>query len=535
MERNAVRVFIDVFGLLSVVVILASLVIYLTVKSLLIYAAVGLLVGMVCLLIYIALSFERLSAFFTRQSTKYGLNLLVTVIVLLVIIGLVEVISARHNKRFDLTLEKMHTLSPLTKKVLKALDKEVKVIVFYQRDQIFEFRDLLKQYRDETNKISFQFFNLDQNPGRAKEYRIGSYGGTVVESQEKRRTFNYCTEENVTNGIISVTREEEEVVYFLKGHGERDFKSLDDREGYSKISSALEMEGYTVRSLLLLREKKVPEDASVLIVSGPKEEFLPTELQSISDYLLKGGRVLFMVDPYTVPGLVNYLKDYNILVGKNMVVDKESKLFAGDIFSPVVPLYRRHSITQNFDVATVFPLVCSVEVIDPSKSDKVDAKPLAQTTPGSWAETNRESIKQGKVYFQEWEDKKGPVSVVAVAEVYGKAEKKTKEESVDEEEKKKEEVPRGRMVVCGDSDFASNLYFTVLGNKDFFLNIINWLAEAEELISIRHKRKFETYPFSPLFLTENQKKVVFWFSVVIQPLLVLSIGIFIYARRKIRG
>ncbi len=200
------RIFLNVFGLLSVVVILASLVIYLTVDSLLTYAASGLLVGLVCLLIYVAVSFERLSAYFSRQSTKYGLNMLITVTVLLVIIGLVEVISARHNKRFDLTEEGMLTLSPLTKKVLKALNEEVSIIVFYQRDQNFEFRDLLKQYKDETGKISCQFFNLDQNPGRAKEYRVSSYGAIVVESRNKRRTYNYCTEENITNGIITVTQ-----------------------------------------------------------------------------------------------------------------------------------------------------------------------------------------------------------------------------------------------------------------------------------------------------------------------------------------
>ena len=531
------RIFLNVFGLLSVVVILASLVIYLTVDSLLTYAAIGLLVGMVCLLIYVAVSFERLSAYFTRQSTKYGLNMLITVTVLLVIIGLVEVISARHNKRFDLTAEGMLTLSPLTKKVLKALNEEVSIIVFYQRDQNFEFRDLLKQYRDETDKISYQFFNLDQNPGRAKEYRVSSYGAIVVESRNKRRTYNYCTEDNVTNGIISVTREKEEVVYFLKGHGESDCTNTDEKEGYSRACSALETEGYTVRSLLLLRKEDVPEDASVLIIAGPEENFLPAELKAISDYVARGGKVLFMVDPYTVPNVVNYLKSYNILVGANMVVDKESKLFAGDVFSPVVPYYRKHPITQGFDTATVFPLVCSVEPVDPPQSDDVDAKSLARTTPESWAEMDIDSIKKGEVYFQEWEDAKGPISVVAIAEVYGKAKENVQEreaEKEDQNEKETKEVPKGQIIVCGDSDFARNIYITILGNKDFFLNMVNWLAEAEELISVRHKKE-EAYPFSPLFLTENQKKVVFWFSVVVQPLLILSIGIFIYTRRKTRG
>jgi len=238
-----------------------------------------------------------------------------------------------------------------------------------------------------------------------------------------------------------------------------------------------------------------------------------------------------MLDPYSAPGLVTFLKSYNIMVGDNMVVDKESKLLAGDVFSPVVPLYGRHPITLDFDAATVFPLVTSVEPIDPPVNDRADVKPLALTTPESWAETNRESIKQGAVYFQEWEDKKGPVSIAMVGEL------STARQATDMAGAGAGPVktaPPGRMVVCGDSDFASNLYFTVLGNKDFFLNIVSWLAEAEELISIRHKKE-ESYPFSPLFLTENQKTLLFWCSVVLQPLIILSIGIVVYVRRKMRG
>ena len=172
----------------------------------------------------------------------------------------------------------------------------------------------------------------------------------------------------------------------------------------------------------------------------------------------------------------------------------------------------------------------------PRKSKDSIAKSLGRTSPESWGEVNRESIKKGEVYFQEWEDKKGPVSIAAVAEIYGSAQQYPKEEGSDEcvSEEVKEKVPQGRIVVCGDSDFASNLYINVLGNKDFFLNIVNWLAEKEELISLRRK-KDETSPFSPLFLTDNQQKVIFWCAVIIQPLLILCVGIIIYVRRRIRG
>jgi len=520
-----------IFGILSAVLILVSMVVYLTADSLLTPAAIGLLAGMVCLLIYIAVSFQELSLFFTRQSTRQGLNLLVYALVILAMIGIVEVIAARHNKRFDLTAEKSLSLAPLTRKVLRELNRAVKVTVFYQRDQIFEFRDLLKQYGNETDRITYQFFNLDQNPGMAKEYRVGSYGGTVVESGVKRKNFNYCTEENITNGIITVTRDKQAVVYFLVGHGESDSESPDKREGYSQARTALTTEGYAAKSLLLVREGAVPADASVVVVNGPRQEISEGELRALADYLVRGGRILFLIDPYTVPGLVTFLKDYNVLVGANMVVDKESKLVAGDIFSPVVPLYAKHPITLDFEVATVFPLVSSVEVMDPPTNEKFVVNPLALTTEESWAETSRESIKQGAVYFQEWEDKKGPVSIAVVGEFTPVA---RGEDAKDAAEDKPGTPPPGRMIVCGDSDFANNLYFTVLGNKDFFLNMVGWLAEAEELISIRHKKE-ETTPFSPLFLTENQKQLMFWLSTVVLPLIILSIGIVVYVRRKLRG
>ena len=521
-----------IFGILSAAVILVSLVVYLTADSLLTPAAIGLLAGMVCLLIYIAASFQELSLFFGRQSTRQGLNLLVYALVILAIIGIVEVIASRHNKRFDLTAEKSLSLSPLSRKVLRELDREVTVTVFYQRDQVFEFRDLLKQYGNETDRITYRFFNLDQNPAMAKEYRVASYGGTVVESGGKRKNFNYCTEENITNGIIIVTRDKQSVVYFLAGHGESDSESPDKREGYSQARTALTAEGYEVKSLLLVRESSVPADASVVIVNGPRQEIFQGELRALADYLVRGGRILFLIDPYTVPGLVEFLKDYNVLVGANMVVDKESKLVAGDVFSPVVPLYRKHPITIDFEVATVFPLVSSVEVMDPPRNENFIANPLALTTEDSWAETSRESIKQGAVYFQEWEDKKGPVSIAVVGEFRPAG--KNADVQGEAEDKAKAAPPAGRMIVCGDSDFANNLYFTVLGNKDFFLNMVGWLAEAEELISIRHKKE-ETTPFSPLFLTDNQKQLMFWLSTVALPLVILIIGIVVYARRKMRG
>ena len=86
----------------------------------------------------------------------------------------------------------------------------------------------------------------------------------------------------------------------------------------------------------------------------------------------------------------------------------------------------------------------------------------------------------------------------------------------------------GKILVTGDSDFASNKFLKVLGNKDFMLNMLNWLAEENILISIRKKEPGLT----PLLLTAVQGKIVFWLSVVIVPSLLLVTGIGVTARRR---
>ena len=85
----------------------------------------------------------------------------------------------------------------------------------------------------------------------------------------------------------------------------------------------------------------------------------------------------------------------------------------------------------------------------------------------------------------------------------------------------------GKILVTGDSDFASNKFMKG-GNKDFLLNMLNWLAEEHILISVRRKEPGMT----PLLLTAVQGKTVFWLSVVIVPSLLLVMGLGITARRR---
>lgn len=163
------------------------------------------------------------------------------------------------------------------------------------------------------------------------------------------------------------------------------------------------------------------------------------------------------------------------------------------------------------------PLIRSVDVREDLSPD-VDVKTLARSGPGSYAKSDKKMIEKGLFDFERGKDRRGPVPVMAVAT-----------------------LPTGRdgsetakLVVIGGSTFVNNMYVNLLGNKDLFLNTVNWLAGEEKLISIRPKEK-QLYPFSFLFLTDRQMRIIFLTTVVIQPALVLIIGLIVYVRRRIRG
>ena len=78
-----------------------------------------------------------------------------------------------------------------------------------------------------------------------------------------------------------------------------------------------------------------------------------------------------------------------------------------------------------------------------------------------------------QISFREGKDEKGPLAL-AGAGTY---------KAMDAPEGAKE----GRYVVCGSTDFLANAILGFNGNKDLFLNMMNWLSSDEDLISIRPK------------------------------------------------
>lgn len=499
--------------ILGFILTIASGMTYLILGTMEVYVAVLLWVGLILLLLSFYINFSEIRGFIAKRSTRYGANTAVMVIVFLGIVAVVALMSIKYKFRWDLTETKRYTLSDQTQKVLKSLKKDVEAIAFYRMDERTKqaMEDLLENYSNHSPRFKYQFIDPDRRPGMAQRYGITSYRTTIIRSGDREELIGFEDEEKITNAILKVTRDEVKTIYILKGHGENSIGDFTNA-GYKATKEAIEKENYRLKELLLLGAEEVPKDSSLLIVSGPKKDILEEEIKKIDAYIKRGGKVLFMLDPGSFPGLANFLKGYGFQIGDDIVIDKLSQVFGANYLTPVVAEYdKEHPVTKDFDIATFFPVARSVEVVrDPKKG----IYPLAKTGPASWAETDKKALEEGKVEYQEGKDRKGPITIVAVAAVETSQNQPQKEFA--------------KLVVIGDSDFVNNTHINLAGNKDLFLNIVNWLAEEADLISIRKKEASAT----PVILTQTQGRVIFWVPVIILPSLVLITGIGVIFKRR---
>ena len=170
----------------------------------------------------------------SSRSALYGANTLVLTTIFLGILIFVNLLAFRHTHRFDFTEGGYFTLAPQTKKFISNLPREVKLTAFFQTESLEKgaFANLIAGYLEETNKIKLQYVDPDKNPSVTKQYGVTTYGTVALESGAKETKIQNTTEENITNALLKVTRDEQKVIYFLEGHGESQIGNTEN-EGYS--------------------------------------------------------------------------------------------------------------------------------------------------------------------------------------------------------------------------------------------------------------------------------------------------------------
>jgi ABC-type uncharacterized transport system involved in gliding motility auxiliary subunit len=478
-----------------------------------------------------------------RRGTRYGASAALLVVLALGIVVMANAVSVRYSARWDLTENKRHSLSSQTVKILQGLKAPAEVIAFFRSDQPGKrvAEDLLKQYAGASKgKLTYRMDDPDRAPGLAKRLGVESYGTLVLQSGEKSEKVLEADEERLTNALVKVTRSGKRVVYMLKGHGEREVGNT-ERPGMSRAKDELEKANYELKDLVLARDPKVPADASVVIIAGPRTDLFPQELEAIDAYLSGGGKVFFMADPFQAEGLAKYLTKYGITLGNDVVIELSpiGRLFGVGPEVPVINQYEQHPITKDLGgVMTLFPITRSVQL---SKAQVRGVAPqvLARSSPQSWGETDRAGLQRGEVK-PDANDTPGPVPVAAVvtldvlpgaaAKGEGAKDDGGKDEGGKGEGAKGEDKTpsKARIVVVGTSNLASNQFLGAQGNRDFFMNVVSWLADEADQVAVRPRDARQ----NPIFISEAQSQAVLWLSLLVLPGAVMVCGIFVVVHRR---
>ena len=473
------------------------------------------------------------ASFLGRRGTRYGASAALLVVLALGIVVMANAVSLRYSARWDLTENKRHSLASQTVKVLQGLKTPVEVIAFFRSDQPGKrvAEDLLKQYASASKgKLTHRMEDPDRSPGLAKRLGVESYGTLVLQSGEKSEKVLDAEEERLTNALVKVTRSGKRIVYVLKGHGEREIGNT-ERPGLSRAKDELEKVNYEVKDLVLARDPKVPADASVLIIAGPRTDLFPQELEAIDAYLTRGGKVFFMADPFQAEGLAKYLTKYGITLGNDVVIELSpiGRLFGVGPEVPVINQYEQHPITKDLGgVMTLFPITRSVQL---SKAQVRGVAPqvLARSSQQSWGETDRAGLQRGEVK-PDANDTPGPVPVAAVVTLDVLPGAGAKSEGATEAGAKAEDqMPaKARIVVVGTSNLATNQFLGAQGNRDFFLNVVSWLADEADQVAVRPRDTRQ----NPIFISEAQSQAVLWLSLLVLPGAVMVCGIFVVVSRR---
>lgn len=454
---------------------------------------------------------RALREIFAMRTTKHGMNM--GVMILLVVAGLacVNILAVRYEKKFDWTSDNLNSLSEQSRKAALSLKADTTILVLYRKGIAGQENvgravgDLASMYQNVNSRIHYESYNILQRPDLAQKYEFqdGAYSVYALQGDRKVKV-DKPTEEGLTGAFLKLGREKKKVFYFTMGHGER---VLEDKTegGLSRLQEDLSVI-YDVKPLILFQtQNKVPDDADMVAIVRPTQQFLESEIQAIRDFAKRGGHILMAIDPGLKQNMALLTKSFGVEYANNFILDLRSQIVQGGPamvlgteFSPVSDITKSFTAPQTF---AIFNMVSQLKV-DPSKSADLKVEPLVSTS----AETMSIPEPTEKVSFKP----NGPHVIAATVE--GK-------------------LPEGKeftAVIFGDSDFLSNNFINANLDRDLILNSVAWLSADKDLISIRPKEPKAT---KLTMMTQDFYILVIAFLIPF-PLLLFISGGWIWWRRK---
>ncbi len=398
----------------------------------------------------------------------------VFVILFLLLIIILGYLAHQYRFAKDVTQANRNLLTQGSVEVLEQMKDPVNITVFATKDDASSgdtFRkgvlDFVARYQREKKDIKLTFINPTEEPKLAQEANIKQDGEVVVEYNKRtEHIFPPIVEQDMTNLLVRLSRTNTKPIMFLDGHGERHMQGVKNHD-LGEFGKQLEAKGFKFANPDLTIAQAVPSNGAMLVIASPQVDVTDIEAKKIKAYIENGGNVLWLLDDNNLRGLDNVAEYLGIKVSQGVAVDMSAAQYGANAKDALASFYGDHPITRNFQLRTIFP---EAREVDAKASYDFSWKVgrLVEVAQNGWLESTKVApgVKNLKVTFDEKEDKRGPINIgVALERTYGKKGQ--------------------RVVVMGNANFLSNTFIVNGGNLDFGVNIVNWLAGDDELITIQ--------------------------------------------------
>lgn len=486
-------------------------------------AYVQLFLGLAMLLVYLW-NFSRSFVEGLKSNQEGALGILGGVFFVFALIGLnVAAHSEWGETRFDLTTNKIHSLSSESETIVQAIDSPIQIMSFATQAQLKpQVKRVVDRYRSINPRIEFEEYDPNLEPALLQRFSAVENQVVVFNPERENHVLlssDQISEQGFTMALYRVAAGSTPIVYFLQGNGEAELE--DQGAGGLFVAKALmEREGYQVKALSLRDQQSIPADAEAVVLWGSTKAFPSAYNEILSRYLNQGGKLVVGLNPiYSTSmdrilsfGIEKLLSDYGVQV-RPAVIAQQIRDRSGRnqyVWQSFGVEFADHPITSIFQEAgNAFVQFNFALPLQFRPKDGLNHVALVRTNANTRLMTDVGALLRGQAPTG---DESGPFALAQLVQ------KKITEDSSAE------------LIVFGNASFLTTSEIESGFNRDLFLNSLDHLTGREKTQFIR-PRFFQS---STLDMSEDQKAATYYASLFLFPQIIILFGLGVWTYRRSR-
>lgn len=425
---------------------------------------------------------------------------------------LIYLLADHFSIQHDLTQNARNSLEPASVRVLDQLHGPVHVIVFSSgvEAQGGDMRPLIRKFVSRYQRykpdITLAFVDPAKHPDEAHKADIRVNGEIVVEYGKRREHLTALNEEAFSSALLNLAHRKDQLIMYVTGHGERKLDGIAN-DDLGRFGRRLTQQGFHISSLDLAISPDVPRNASLLVITQPQADWMPGEVDKVQRYVDNGGNVFWLLDPGPLHGLAPLAEKFRLVLSPGVVIDPDAQLMGAPALWTLgtASSYPPHAITRDFDYRTAFPFA---RALDHEDNGKWHYSTLVSAAPHGWVSAALPRHNE-TLHFNKKVDIPGPVDIALALD-----------RTVDDRTQ--------RVVVVGSGSFLANMYVGNGRNLDLGLNMVNWLCDQDNFISVLPRASKD----DTISLTLLQLEIIAFGLVIVLPLLLVVSGVLVWAYRK---